>query len=768
MQRRTVAGAPLGAVVAVLLVSIAGLLVPPALAPAGPGVGAAPPVAPNAAAPAVAFPAERPAAGGLPPPNWGNLSIASAPPAGVQNGALAYDAADGVVVWVGGPPGPSQSFQTWTFAGGAWTNRSGTVGIAPPYSVGPALAYDPDVGAVVLAGAPGTGTATLTWEFHANAWTNVTSSVTGDPPARQAAAMSWDPGDADLVLFGGVQRGTFLADTWTFNGTAWQSVTASIHPSARADAGTTAGTAGGVLLAGGQSYTGGLGDTWEFSNGSWTQLAASGAPRDLATGPDALTYAPGGRVIGFDGSPCAPSSAAPCNGTYEWNGSAWAALSSQNGPAGWTGTALAYDAADGYVLAFGGSVLGRPINSTWALGGPVAALLTISPPIPQPPGFVTVTTAASGGYGIYTYTYTDRLDCPPKNVSSFICALDGDDFGNTTVHVNVTDQLGNVSSASSTSDVHPELIVSISAASLTLDVGQPLTLTAAIPADSVAVNYTWSGLPSVCTPIWTASIDCVPDSPGFYPFTCTVTDTLGAVASSAVLPLVIDPYPEVLATPSAQDVAPGTPVTFHSAVLGGTAPFSYAWAFGDGETATGANATHAYLAPGNYTVNVTVTDATGASSTWADPAVLQVVAPLTVRVSVAGGPWTAPATVPISATAAGGRAPYSFRWSGIGVGLPNTASVDPVVSTPGTYQVVVVVTDAENGTVSGSTSFTVAEASAGGSTSGTGSGSASLVDLGLGVAVALAAGVAVGFWVGRRRVPPTPTADPPPPDDLYG
>ena len=42
---------------------------------------------------------------------------------------------------------------------------------------------------------------------------------------------------------------------------------------------------------------------------------------------------------------------------------------------------------------------------------------------------------------------------------------------------------------------------------------------------------------------------------------------------------------------------------------------SYAWDFGDGATATGVTATHAYAVEGPYTVRLTVTDGAGATAT---------------------------------------------------------------------------------------------------------------------------------------------------------
>ncbi len=64
----------------------------------------------------------------------------------------------------------------------------------------------------------------------------------------------------------------------------------------------------------------------------------------------------------------------------------------------------------------------------------------------------------------------------------------------------------------------------------------------------------------------------------------------------------------------------GEPIQFYGSVIAGTSPYSWYWDFGDDSTSTEQNPTHAYTAPGNYTVTLTVTDNnddTAIDTTWA-------------------------------------------------------------------------------------------------------------------------------------------------------
>lgn len=83
------------------------------------------------------------------------------------------------------------------------------------------------------------------------------------------------------------------------------------------------------------------------------------------------------------------------------------------------------------------------------------------------------------------------------------------------------------------------------------------------------------------------------------------------------------PYGDDSITPIAVSNVAATPVSgqapldvnFSAPVIGGTAPYTYAWDFGDSDTGTDQNPSHTYTAPGAYAAQVTVTDADGNTAT---------------------------------------------------------------------------------------------------------------------------------------------------------
>ncbi len=220
------------------------------------------------------------------PSSWTNIT----PPKGAANPyerelpAEAYYPNGHEVVLFGGyvqtPSGADLYEQdTWGYANGHWTDlvpaADCTATTCPSPRAGAGLAYDADLGAMILfggeiivAGFPVGHTVAYsdTWMFENDTWTNVTSAAATSPSARFDMAMTYDPSDDYVLLFGGLD---------------------------------TAGTA--------------LSDTWKYSDGDWTNLSSS-----LTTYPEgrysaAIAYAPDGYVMMFGGATASEVIQNPCD-----------------------------------------------------------------------------------------------------------------------------------------------------------------------------------------------------------------------------------------------------------------------------------------------------------------------------------------------------------------------------------------------------------------------------------------------------------------------
>ncbi|XWN37704.1 MAG: PKD domain-containing protein [Balneola sp.] len=143
-------------------------------------------------------------------------------------------------------------------------------------------------------------------------------------------------------------------------------------------------------------------------------------------------------------------------------------------------------------------------------------------------------------------------------------------------------------------------------------------------ADGDVLSYSWtlngSEVSNNASPTFQLAV-------GSYTYTLTVTDGSGASSSDDV-------------TVEVRNVAPEADIQAGSAVLGSSVSFSgagstdangdaltYAWDFGDGNTASGENVTHDFSMSGHITVSLTVTDPYGASDV------------ATISVSISGRPF---------------------------------------------------------------------------------------------------------------------------------
>ncbi len=126
----------------------------------------------------------------------------------------------------------------------------------------------------------------------------------------------------------------------------------------------------------------------------------------------------------------------------------------------------------------------------------------------------------------------------------------------------------------------------------------------------------------------------------------------------------------------------GLSVNFTNTSISSTPITSYLWDFGDGQTSTAENPTHVYNSLGTYTVQLTITNSGGLTSTISQTITngvnLTVGPPLMLNCNITSG------TISASSTNTGA----TYNWSGPGIVSGDTTST-PLVNTAGTYTVTV-------------------------------------------------------------------------------
>ncbi len=233
--------------------------------------------------------------------------------------------------------------------------------------------------------------------------------------------------------------------------------------------------------------------------------------------------------------------------------------------------------------------------------------------------------------------------------------------------------------------------------------GRKFNLTATATASSnLPITYSWTvGTQPVLVG---SSIDITASAAGTYPVKVVASDSAGASAQTTASFTVID---AVLSTPviSATALAgfkANQIISFtgsSSDPSGGT--ITYAWAFGDGTTGTGATTNHTYNASGSYTVTLTASNDLGttAKSTY------------TVNIDLPSAPVLKPTvltttvnkveTFSAASTDPNGL-PLTYLWN-FGDGITaNTATATHAYTAAGNYTATVTVSNSNNKSSTGS------------------------------------------------------------------
>ncbi|HUI38133.1 MAG TPA: PKD domain-containing protein, partial [Thermoplasmata archaeon] len=434
--------------------------------------------------------------------------------------------------------------------------------------------------------------------------------------------------------------------------------------------------------------------TWAFSGGSWRPVSTGAAsPPGLVAGmmdydPDLGGVVLTGGVTGGEGV---------VNGSYEFNGTGWAALSADGAPWAASSGVGAWDPVDHEFVLAGGN---ETENRTFVLVDPVEITSVAGPRTVDVAENATFVPVLSGGPRPvrYAWTFDGAASATTPNASARFSSVGNRSVGLTVtapglppVHWN-----GSVLVVPSPSEI-------VTSEGPATDVGVPDSFGATPVGGLAPFQFAWDfgdgGIANGTTAAhaW--------DEPGFYVVRARVTDAAGEASLNGV-------DVEVNATPSAaiavggytfQPAEVGVPEPLLLGVTGGTPPFAANWSIGTVPLATGLSPAVRFPSPGNVVVTAFVGDAVGVNCSSTAPVN---VAPA-VTVSIAG-PTTAPGGGGTwTAEVVGGVAPYQVRWSAPGNPVRTGDSAMLSFGSAGTYPVRVEVLDRAGGEASASTNVTV-------------------------------------------------------------
>jgi PKD repeat protein len=260
-------------------------------------------------------------------------------------------------------------------------------------------------------------------------------------------------------------------------------------------------------------------------------------------------------------------------------------------------------------------------------------------------------------------------------------------------------------------------------------IGDGVSFSAIASGGSGDYSFSWS-FPGADTPSSSSQDVTVRYSKeGVFTATLVVTDDNGNRSQSTV-DIVVGGSTltaQVLSPSEGIHIDAGTPLSFLGTAFGGLADteadYRFSWTFPDGSPATDTGASVPSVifdSPGVYTVRFTATDRAGVRATDTVTVIVGS-APLTAMITSPGNdlsgiqsvssavpPATAD-TVNFSATATGGREPFTFRWDVPGASTATTVagrSFSDTFADPGVSVVTLTVTDGEGNTATDAVTVT--------------------------------------------------------------
>jgi PKD repeat protein len=127
-------------------------------------------------------------------------------------------------------------------------------------------------------------------------------------------------------------------------------------------------------------------------------------------------------------------------------------------------------------------------------------------------------------------------------------------------------------------------------------------------------------------------------TPGTYRATVTLTDSLGATANAS-LSVPVAFLLDATAKANTSSVPAGGSISFFANLTGGTAPYTYSWVFGDGQSSPLPSPSHVFGTPGSYTVELWVNDSAHVTAHASVGVMVEVSGTPSPGPTTAGEPW---------------------------------------------------------------------------------------------------------------------------------
>ncbi|MCI4360268.1 MAG: PKD domain-containing protein, partial [Thermoplasmata archaeon] len=449
-----------------------------------------------------------------------------------------------------------------------------------------------------------------------------------------------------------------------------------------------------VLFGGYDPSLAAVGDTWTFSNNTWTQISSNLTVAPPARwGATMVWDAADGYLLLFGGR----NTGAYFNDTWTFNGTAWSNVASSVAPPPRSLFEMAYDPADREVIVDGGARLNfssgawGTVNDTWAYAAGT---------------WTNISSAAPGGA---LDRAAGQASYDPWNGS--VVFVGGGSTVNWTFGCTPIDPVQtyvNRSWYEYPSSVGPP---QISQTMMTYDPAGPyLFLFGGFEpsgtgsyASCIQTNATWVRSAGV----WYNLTGSLSASPGLRYLSGIAFDPVldevllfGGNGNNAYLgDTWVYRIPSLDTILQASRIYGITPlsVRFFASTVGGLAASGWNWSFGDGTTSTiGPSVNHTYASVGVYNASVNVTGSAGGY--FVTNVTIDVAPILQAMGSASRTLGSVPFAVTFNGSASGGFAPYRYNWTFGDGGRAAVANVTHTYTTPGNFTAQLRVVDHEGDT----------------------------------------------------------------------